>query len=126
MIVVVIIAVVAAVALPSYNDHITRSRITEATGNLADLRTQAEQFYNDNRTYSGFGCPTPAGAQYFSYSCSAGATTYTITASGVAAQGMGGFAYTITQSNSRTTTALPSGWSGVGSSCWVTRKAGTC
>ncbi|MGE5337378.1 MAG: type IV pilin protein [Gemmatimonadota bacterium] len=126
MVVVVLIAVVAAIALPMYGDHVVRGKLSEATGNLADLRTQAEQFYNDNRTYVGFGCATPAGARYFTYSCSAAATTYTITASGVASQGTGGFTYTINQSNTRTTTAVPSGWGGAGSSCWVTRKAGTC
>jgi len=126
MVVVVVTAIIAAVALPSYSSYVTRSRIAEAAGNLPDLRTKVEQYFQDNRTYSGYTLPTPAGATYFTYSLSANATTYTITATGVSAQGMGGFGYAINQNNARATTALPTGWSGSGSTCWVIKKGGAC
>lgn len=126
MIVVAIGAIIAAVALPAYSDHVMRGKIAEATSNLADLRTKTEQFFQDNRTYASYTLPAVAGARYFTYSLSSTATTYTITASGVSTQGMGGFAYTINQANARVTTGLPSGWTGVSSTCWVIRRGGTC
>jgi type IV pilus assembly protein PilE len=126
MVVVAIAGIIAAVALPAYSDHVMRGKLGEATSSLADLRTKAEQYFQDNRAYTGFSLPTVAGARYFTYSLSSTATTYTITATGVSTQGMGGFAYTINQANARVTTGLPSGWSGVSSTCWVIRRGGTC
>ena len=55
MIVVAIVAVLAAIALPNYADYIKRGKIIEATSALSDLRTRYEQWYLDNRTYVG-GC----------------------------------------------------------------------
>jgi len=40
MITVAVVAILAAVALPSYRDYIIRSRIVEAKTNLADMRTR--------------------------------------------------------------------------------------
>jgi type IV pilus assembly protein PilE len=126
MVVVAIAGIIAALALPAYSDHITRSKIAEATSSLADLRTKAEQYFQDNRSYTGFTLPTVPGARYFTYSLSSTATTYAITATGVSGEGMSGFVYTIDQANARVTTGLPSGWSGVNSTCWVTKRGGTC
>ena len=80
MITVVIIAVIAAIAIPNYTDYITRSKFTEAHGMLADLRVKMEQFYMDNRRYStnagggtcgipGGAAPTTTGTKYFTYAC---------------------------------------------------------
>src|SRR6266581_1407504 len=55
MIVVAIVAVLAAIALPNYADYIKRGKIIEATSALSDLRTRYEQYFLDNRTYAG-GC----------------------------------------------------------------------
>ena len=55
MIVVAIVAVLAAIALPNYADYVKRGKIIEATSALSDLRTRYEQYYLDNRTYAG-GC----------------------------------------------------------------------
>ncbi len=61
MIVVAIVAVLAAIALPNYSDYIKRGKIIEATSALSDARTRFNQFYLDHRTYVG-GCdPLPAG-----------------------------------------------------------------
>ncbi|MGH3884639.1 MAG: hypothetical protein ACRDRC_14735, partial [Pseudonocardiaceae bacterium] len=71
----------------------------------------------------------PAGqnARYFSYACSnLGATTYLVTATGNASGGMSGFAYTIDQSNTRTTASLPTGWTAPATSCWALKKDGSC
>ena len=138
MIVGVIVAVLAAIALPSYSDYIQRSKISEAISNLSDMRTRLEQFYLDNRSYPAApgNCVTtgtsttninlPSAQRYFQVTCSAmSAATYTVTATGVAGQGMGGFAYTIDQANNRATTSVPSGWA-KSANCWTIRKNGEC
>ena len=51
MITVVIVGILASIALPSYNYFITRSRITEATNTLSNMRTQMEKWFMDHRTY---------------------------------------------------------------------------
>ena len=85
MIVVPIVAKLAAVAMPAYTDYIMRGKLTEAHSNLAALRTAAEQYFQDNRTYVGFGCAaatvTP---KYFTYTCpTLQPTSYQIVATGV-------------------------------------------
>ena len=51
MIVVAIVAILTAIALPSYKDYIRRGRLPEAFNALADYRTKMEQYYQDNRNY---------------------------------------------------------------------------
>src|SRR5437867_53900 len=53
MIVVAIVGVLAAIALPNYSDYVKRGKITEATSALAEVRTRYEQWFLDNRTYAG-------------------------------------------------------------------------
>ncbi len=137
MIALVVVAILTAVALPSYRDYVTRGKITEATTNLADMRFKLEQFFQDNRTYvgacaAGTSAPLPTGARYFTYTCpTLTATAFTVTATGVTAQGMDGFVYTIDQANTQATTitggsqAATAGWTG-NAACWVIRKGGSC
>lgn len=122
MIVVVIIGVLASIALPSYNDYLTRGRIPEATSNLATKRVQVEQWFMDTRTYVGApACANDTTNKYFDISCSAvAATTYTLQAVGKGQ--MTGFTFTIDQANTKGTTAVPAGWT-ANASCWVVRKA---
>jgi len=122
MIVVAIIGILSAIAMPSYQDFVLRGKVTEATTNLADLRIKMEQWFQDNRTYVGGNC-TPANAKYFDYACTIQtATTYTIGATGKSSEGTGGFSYTIDQSNVKAS-ATPTS---TGTNCWVTKKGGTC
>lgn len=123
MIVVAIVGILAAIALPSYQDYVTRSRISEATSTLASQRVLLEQYYQDNRTYVG-GCPVQT-LPNFTFGCGATPTTtaYTITAAG--AGPMAGFTYTIDQNNARATTTAPAGW-GTNANCWAIRKDGSC
>ena len=135
MIVVAIVAILAAIALPAYNDYITRGKITEATSTLADMRVKLEQYFQDNRTYvgacaAGTTAPLPAGLKYFTVTCpTLTATAFTVTATGVVGQGMGGFVYTVDQTNTKATTitapAATAGWTG-NATCWVIRKGGSC
>jgi len=126
MIVVAIVAIIAAVAMPQYTNYVQRSKITEATSVLSDLRLRSEKFFADNRTYVGFTC-TAANARYFTYGCGTPtATTITISATGVATQGMTGFAYGINQDGTRTSTFTGlTGWNN-STSCWVSKKGETC
>lgn len=128
MIVIVIVGILAAVAVPSYSDYVQRGKITEATTNLGTLRVRMEQFFQDNRTYIGGPCsPAAADAKYFGYACTVApsATGFTISATGVAGQGMGGFTYTIDQANNKTSTITASGWTG-NATCWARKKDGSC
>jgi len=134
MITVAIIAILAAVALPAYNDYVQRSKLVEAFSALADFRVRMEQFYQDNRRYDGAGlngCGAAApNSKYFTFACApaaAPAQTYTITATGVANQGLTNFVYTLNEANVRATTTLGTGWSGApNATCWVRRKDGSC
>jgi type IV pilus assembly protein PilE len=126
LIVVAIVGILAATALPLYNDYVRRSRITEATTGLADMRTRMERHYLDNRTYlSGEGCGAALPASgAFSFGCAATKDTYTITATG-SAYGMSGFEYTVNQDNVKSSKGPNADW-GSSASCWITRKGGEC
>jgi type IV pilus assembly protein PilE len=131
MIVVAIVAILAAIALPSYADYVKRGKIIEATTALSDARTRYEQYFLDNRKYTGgcllFGTLIAAEAKTFTVDCSVGEsdTTYAPTATGKASEGMNGFVYQIDQNNNRTSTITAPGWGNAGCG-WVTRKDGSC
>ena len=131
LVVVAIIGIIAAIAVPQYGDYVTRSKLAEATATLSEHRVKMEQYFQDNRTYvgacaAGTVAPTPTG-RYFTYACSnLAATTFTVTATGIATQGTDGFVFTINQANARGTTSVATGWNGAGSTCWVANKAGGC
>jgi len=136
MIVVVIIAILASVAIPSYLDYITRSKIQEATSTLLSQRVKMEQYFQDQRTYvgacaGGTVAPLPQGLKYFDITCTnLTANGYLITAQGPCVAGrdssMCGFTYTIDQANNRITVAVPAGWTLPAGNCWATKKGGTC
>lgn len=133
MIVVAIVGILAAIAVPSYSDYVTRGKLAEASTQLATMRVKLEQYFQDNRTYVG-GCvagtvaPLPTGndARYFTYTCPIlTASAFTVTATGIAAQGTGSFVFTIDQNNAKATTGVPTGWTS-NATCWVTKKGGLC
>lgn len=125
MIVVAIVGILSALAFPAYTDYVLRGKLSEAHANLLTIRSAAEQYFQDNRTYIGYPC-NAANTKYFTYSCTnLTATTYTVVATGVAAQGTGDFTYTIDQSNTRATTNKPANWSTPGA-CWIMKKNGQC
>lgn len=145
MVVVFIVGVLSAIAIPSYQDYVTRSKMTEAISNLSDGRVRMEQWYQDNRTYIGaFGVAGVGGCavggapivfgrtQYFTYTCAATALpdTYTLTATGIAPD-VAGISLSVNQLNVRTSAvnaaAILRGWSlPVPNTCWTTRKGGQC
>lgn len=129
LIVVVIIGVLAAVAIPAYGNYVTRSRLSEAFTGLGTIQTSAEEYWSNNHTYAGLDTATPSRMPpnsvnfIFSLNNTATASSYTATATG---QGtMQGFVFTIDQNGNRATTAVPAGYA-TNASCWIDRKGGQC
>ncbi|MDR0247243.1 MAG: prepilin-type N-terminal cleavage/methylation domain-containing protein, partial [Burkholderiales bacterium] len=52
MIVVAIIGILAALAVPSYIDHVRRGAIPEGLAGLSNEKVRMEQFFMDNRAYA--------------------------------------------------------------------------
>ena len=127
MIVVVIIGILAAIAIPQYNDYVIRSKIPEATSALAGARVKMEQFFQDKRSYAsacgeGALVSMPAATPRFTYSCTSSTTAYTVTATGSGP--MQDFVFTINEKGARGS-SVPTGWT-AGTNCWSTRKDGGC
>jgi len=127
LIVIAIIGILAAVALPSYQDYVTRGHLVDATTTLSGTRARMEQHFQDNRSYATVGafvspCTTVNGTTVgkFTIACVATATTYTVTATGTGP--VAGFTFTINQNDVRATTA--SAWGNTSTTTWVTRRGG--
>lgn len=124
MIVGVIVAVLAAIALPSYSDYVRRGQIQDGTSALSDGAVKFEQCYQDASPHSYAGCACPATTQYFTYTCApATAVLFTITANGIAGSSLAGFQYTIDQGGNRTSTTP---WKSGKQLCWILRKGDAC
>jgi len=132
MIVVAIVAILASVAMPAYNDYVIRAKIPEATSALARDRVQLEQYFQDNRRYATVAGGTTCGGtrpttDNFTITCAATDNTFTITATGVAGTNLAGFTYTIDENNTRTSAVTaPAGWVGNQAACWITKAGGLC
>jgi type IV pilus assembly protein PilE len=127
MIVVVIISILSAIAIPAYTDYVTRAKIMEAVSGLSAMQTRMEQCYQDAHTYSGCAvCTTVPISDNFGFACTAAtATAFTVTATGQGS--VAGFVYTVDEHNNKKTTSVASGWSQHSpDNCWVTRKGGIC
>ena len=133
MIAIAIVAILAAVAIPSYRNYTIRGKIPEATANLGAKRVKLEQYYQDNRTYAPAtaSCtPDSTTSKYFDFTtCVGGADTRSLTGYTLFANGkssMAGFSYSVDQTNAKASTVTGvSGWTG-NSTCWVTKTGGQC
>jgi type IV pilus assembly protein PilE len=126
MVVCVIVAILAAIAVPAYNPYIQRGDLVEGTQALSAYRVQMEQYYQDHNTYSSAGttcgAALPALVNFVMTCATANAgQTYTATATGQA-QLTNQFVYTIDETNDQTST-VPTGWSTQSSSStgWIVR-----
>lgn len=133
LIAIVIVSVLSAIAIPNYSAYITRGNITDATARLATKQVQMEQWFQDNRTYAGgTGCTSDTtSSKFFDFTCTGGgapsATAFTLSAAGKTGSSMAGFTFTIDQTGTKTTGAVPSGWSQPSpNTCWVSSKGGVC
>jgi len=136
MIVVIIIAILSAIAIPQYQQYIVRSKLTDAMNNLSAERVLMEQYYQDNRQYA---CPVagdntkpPAPTmKYFTFTCALGtdasgnanSQAYLLTATGLATDSqVSGFTYTLDNTNAKASVG-PTNWGGT-QACWITNKGG--
>lgn len=136
MIAVAIVAILAAVAMPSYQNYARRGQLSEAFTALSDMRVKMEQHYQDNKFYGATNattnCPTlpghsafPVAGKYFTITCAGGAApsqTFVLTATGNGGLTTG-YDYTLNHAGIKGT----SNFHGVSSSaaCWLT-KSGSC
>lgn len=131
MITVAIVAILAALALPAYNDYVTRGKLVEAHSALGAQRVRMEQFYQDMRTYTG-ACDagtvaTVSNTQHFELTCdiAGDGQGYTVHATGRAGTDVEDFEFTVTESNQRATVSAKSGWT-ANAACWSRTKGGEC
>jgi type IV pilus assembly protein PilE len=126
LIVVAIVGILSAIAVPSYRDYVVRARLTEAFSGLGGVQTAAEEYWNNSipHTYANFDRLPPSSANFtFSLASGASDSAYIVKATG---QGtMAEFEYTIDQNGKRATTRLPAGWTR-SDTCWVDRKGAAC
>jgi type IV pilus assembly protein PilE len=87
MITVVIIAILAAIAVPNYNDQVRKSRRADAKVALEQTAQQLERCFVDNNTFvydaaNAPGCPQSFTTDdgYYTINVAATATTYSLTA----------------------------------------------
>ena len=135
MIVVAIIGILAAIAWPSYTDYVVRSHLPAGTTGLNAAHAQMEQFFQDNRTYTGGPCTAGYSSGDFTLTCAVtgtGGTAYTITATAGATTITNGFVYTVDQNGNMKTTGIsakwtwPTGVTAANSTCWIVKNATPC
>ena len=118
-----VLAILSAVAIPSYSGYLTRSQLTDATGTLGAYRLRMEQSYQDNGNFGAAACSVAtANTTTWDFQCAltGAGQGFTVTATGKGRTA--GYQYSIDEQGSRRTLAFP----GVGASaCWVIR-AGIC
>ncbi len=142
MIVVAIVAILAAIALPAYSDYILRGRLVDGTNGLAAFRANMERYYQDNRTYAAITTVTPnivppcdasipvadrtVGTFVISCVGNPTATGYTLQAAGSGPTN--GFDFRIDQRGDQRTEAVGvSGWGTVPAvGCWLVKRGMTC
>lgn len=123
---VVIIGILTAVAVPNYRQYVSNAKLIEGQAVLTMARNDAEQFFQDNRSYTNL-CTshTPVSTQNFDYACSASADTYSFTATATATSGISGWAFSINETNTHTTSSVPVGMTAP-TGCWAKKVTGTC
>jgi len=97
--VVTIIAILAAIAIPSYNNYVMRARRTEARGNLQELSQYLERYFTESGRYdqdrggTAFSLPfnkspKEGGATFYNITFAAGPaqTSYTLRATPAGSQ----------------------------------------
>ena len=138
MIAVAIVGILAAVAYPSYRDHIVRGHLVDGTNALVTFQANMERHYQDNRTYNSYtlggttftspclvtdAAPRTFGKFVVTCSTAPSDTAYVLQAvgSGPAA----GFTYRIDQVGNASTFAAPSGY-GTCATQWIVKRGQAC
>ena len=130
MIALAIAAIIAAMAIPGYRDHMLRAHIPEATSTLSALAMRLEQHYQDNQAYSNAnGCAiTMPTDDFFTFECAANDSgqSFLLTASGKSTGAMADFVFTLDQNGNAMTTQLPAAWGRAPFNCWINKRRSTC
>jgi prepilin-type N-terminal cleavage/methylation domain-containing protein len=133
MVTVAIVAMLVAIAYPSYRNYVIRGQLTNATNGLSAVSANMERYFQDNRTYvaaNGFTPPcAPPGVTYglFTVSCPTTLTATTYQLQAVGSGNTAGFKFFIDQQSNQSSTVAPpapSGWTNC-TTGWET-KAGQC
>jgi type IV pilus assembly protein PilE len=90
MIVVAIVGILAAIAYPSYQEQVQKTRRADAQADLMELSSFMERFFTENNRYDQgtdgnaialpFASSPQAGTVFYALTLVSGATTYTLTA----------------------------------------------
>jgi type IV pilus assembly protein PilE len=137
MIVVAIVGILAAIAIPAYTDFILRGRIVDATNGLSTFKADMERHFQDNRTYAaagGFTPPCQRGSDAdrtlgsFVLSCTGDLNGDEFTLQAVGTGPVAGFTFTLNQLNQQATVTSPTGWSPSVScpTAWLIKRGQSC
>lgn len=121
MIAVVVVAILAAIAFPSYQRYVLRSHRVEAQAVLSEAAARQERYYSQNNAYASTAAALNMTSnvnalQYYSLAISnVTATTYTLTATAKGAQAKDGqcLSLSLDQAGTRSNTGT-----GTGTTCW--------
>ncbi len=80
MVVIAIIAILVALAVPSYQSSIRKSRRSDAQTQLMEFAGTAERIFNQNNSYAAAALPTSTEFYTYSFPVAVTATSYTIKA----------------------------------------------
>ena len=125
MVVVAIVAILAAIAVPSYSRYVFRARVPEGLEALSTMAARLEQRYQDVGKYGAANACGVANysTKYFNMTCTLtdAGQGFALTATGSGA--MTGATFTLNHQGVRNTTAHPYGRPAV--ACWST-AGGSC
>lgn len=130
MIVVAIVGIIAAVAVPNYIEYVRRGNVTDMTSALSDAKLRVEQRYADSRTYDNAFCSSPTAVVIVDtgnhrISClSDGVTNQTFVITGVGKASIAGFIYNVNETGIKNSTLGPTWGSLVVPGRWVAKKGG--
>lgn len=124
MVAVAVIAILSAVALPSYSTYVFRSRIPAGLDALAAYQARMEQGYQDTGNYGTTDCRAAIPAtQNFTLRCTLTSSGQGFTATVTGTGPVTGTSYSVDQDGLRRTLAHPRGVPAA--SCWSIRGS-TC
>lgn len=134
LITVAIVAIISAVALPSYQQYVKKSRRVDAQGALMAFANAMERYYTQNNTYLGAASggantgspaifasesPLDGSTKYYNLTINAAtAVTYTLRASPKAAQSGDGYLELLHSGLKRWDKNNDNDTSDAGESCW--------
>ena len=134
MVVVAIVGLLSAIALPSYTNYVRRARMQGAFTGMSEVRFRLEQFFQNNNNYgtSAASCPntiTLPTPEQFTISCrwrtdgpdASTNRSYLITATGTGS--LSGYVFTLNEQNFQQTTAFTDA-SNLPRGCWMTSSGG--